>query len=70
MTSCSNAITDNNNMHMKWRLSIRISILIHPHTHTNPFNGSFSGTTRVSRNQKGKTNLDFTEAVGHMQVCT
>jgi len=48
-------------------------------THTHPFNGPFSGTTRVSRNQKGKTNLDFTEAresewqwhqLGHMQVCT
>ena len=43
-----------------------------------PFNGPFSGTTRVSRYQKGKTNLDFTEArdsewqwhqLGHMQVC-
>jgi len=31
-----------------------------PHTHT--FNGSFSWTTQVSRYQKGKTNLDFTEA--------
>jgi len=31
-------------------------------THTHPFNGPFSGTTRVSRYQKGKTNLDFTEA--------
>ena len=46
-------------------------------THT--FNGPFSSTTQVSRYQKGKTNLDFTEArdyewqwhqVGHMQVCT
>ena len=27
-----------------------------------PFNGPLSGTTRVSRYQKGKTNLDFTEA--------
>ena len=26
------------------------------------FNGPFSGTTWVSRYQKGKTNLDFTEA--------
>jgi len=43
-----------------------------------PFDGSFSGTTRVSQYQKGKTNLDFTEArdsdwqwhqLGHMQVC-
>ena len=49
------------------------------HTHTHPFNDPFSGTTRVSRYQKGKTNLDFTEArdsewqwhqLGHMQVCT
>jgi len=49
------------------------------YTHTHPFNGPFSGTTRVSRYQKGKTNLDFTEArdsewpwhqPGHMQVCT
>ena len=47
--------------------------------HTHLFNGPFSGTTRVSRHQKGKTNLDFTEArdsewqwhqLGHMQVCT
>ena len=49
------------------------------HTHTRSFNGHFSGTTRVSRYQKGKTNLDFTGArdsewqwhqLGHMQVCT
>ena len=48
-------------------------------THTKPFNGPLSGTTRVSRYQKGKTNLDFTEArdsewqwhqLGHMQVCS
>ena len=48
-------------------------------THTHPFNGPFSGTTRVSQYQKGKTNLDFTEArdsewqwhqLDHMQVCT
>jgi len=32
------------------------------HTHTHPFNGSFSGTTRVSLYQKGKANLDITEA--------
>ena len=34
----------------------------HTHTHTHTFNGPFSETTRVSRYQKGKTNLDFTEA--------
>jgi len=47
--------------------------------HTHPFNGPLSGTTRVSRYQKGKTSLDFTEArdsewqwlqLVHMQVCT
>ena len=46
---------------------------------THPFNGPFSRTTQVSRYQKGKTNLDFTEArdsewqwhqLEHMQVCT
>ena len=44
-----------------------------------PFNGPFSGTTQVRRYQKGKTNLDFSEArdcewqwhqLCHMQVCT
>ena len=47
--------------------------------HTHPFNGPLSRTARVSRYQKGKTNLDFSEArdsewqwhqLGHMQVCT
>ena len=42
-----------------------------------PFNGPFSGTTQVSQYQKGKTNLDFTEArdsewqwhqLGHMRL--
>ena len=37
-------------------------LLHYTHTHTHPFNGSLSGTTRVSRYQKGKTNLDFTGA--------
>ena len=31
-------------------------------THTHPFNVPLSGTIRVSRYQKGTTNLDFTEA--------
>jgi len=47
-------------------------------THTR-LTALYSGTTWVSRYQKGKTNLDFTEArdserqwhqLGHMQVCT
>jgi len=53
--------------------------LFNTHTHTHAFNGPLSGTTQVSRYQKGKTNLDFTEArdhewqwhqLGHMQVYT
>jgi len=31
-------------------------------THTHPFNGPLSRTNQVSQYQKGKTNLDFTEA--------
>jgi len=47
--------------------------------HTHPFNGPLSGTTRVSRYQKGKTSLDFTGSrdsewqwhqLDHMHVCT
>jgi len=50
---------------------------IDTHTHTR-LTSLFSGTTQVSQYQKGKTNLDFTEArdsewqwhpLGHMQVC-
>jgi len=61
----------------RWRI---ITIThTHTHTHTQTFNGPLSGTTRVSQYQKGKTNLDFTEArdsewpwhhLGHMQACT
>ena len=32
------------------------------HTYKHLFNSPFSGTTHVSRYQKGKTNLDFTAA--------
>jgi len=51
------------------------TLLLHTTTHTR----LKSGTTRVSQYQKGKSNLDFTEArdsewhwhqLGHMQVCT
>jgi len=34
------------------------------HTHTRPFNGAVSRTIWFIRYQKGKTNLDFTEARG------
>jgi len=49
------------------------------YVNTHPFNGPLSGTTQVGLYQKGKTNLDFTEArdsewqwhqLGYMQVCT
>jgi len=49
------------------------------HTHTQPIQRPFSATTQVSRHQKGKTYLDFTEVrdsewqwhqLRHMQVCT
>ena len=61
------------------RTHTRTHARTHTHTHTHTFNGPLSGTTRVSRYQKGKTNLDFTEArdsewqwhpLCHMQVCT
>ena len=53
--------------------------LTNTHTQTHPFNSPLSGTTRLSWYQKGKTNLNFTEArdsewqwhqLGRMQVCT
>jgi len=56
--------------------SMKSSIVL---CYTHPFNGSFSETTQMSRYQKSKTNLNFTEARGsewqwnqlsHMQVCT
>ena len=59
-------VDENHNMHRLYEVT--------HHLHT-----PLSGTTRVSRYQKGKTSLDFTEArdsewqwyqLGHMQVCT
>jgi len=56
-----------------------VSVLQIKQTCTHLFNGPFSGTTRVSQYQKGKTNLGFTEArksewqwhqLGYMKVCT
>jgi len=53
--------------------------VLQTHTYTHPFNGPISRTTQESRYQKGKTNLDFTEArdsewqwnqLDRMQVCT
>ena len=60
-------------------MSMKLGPTQQTHTHTHTLNGPFSGTTQVSRYQKGKTDLDFTEArdsewqlhqLGHMQVCT
>ena len=68
---------ESNRVLLKYML--HLSATIESHTHTHPFNGPLSGTTQVSRYQKGKTNLDFTGArdserqwyqLGHMQVCT
>jgi len=59
-------------------IDLHCKISYNTHTHTHPLNGPLSGTTRVSRYQKGKTNLDFTGArdnewqwhqLGHMQGC-
>jgi len=60
--------------------NINSSTQVHTHARTHiRLTALFSGTTRVSRNQKGKTSLDFTEAgdnewqwhqLGHMQDCT
>ena len=61
-----------------WRAVLVLSRPNHSQ-HTHPFHGPFSGNTQVSWYQKGKTDLDFTEArdsewqwhqLGHMQVCT
>jgi len=62
-------------VHMFWILCIGLVTALHrqetywnsstqanTHTNTHPFNGPFSRTTWVSRYQKGKTNLDLTEA--------
>jgi len=67
--------------HKLWQSlrSFMLAALHRMHTHTHLFNSPLSRTTLVNRYQKGKTNLDFTEArdsewqwhqVGHMQVCT
>jgi len=60
----------------KWCTATKSSVKT---VNTTCLNGPFSRTTWVSRYQKSKTNLDFTEAkdsewqwhyLGHMQVCT
>ena len=49
------------------KLQCACASVVHSHivlslTHTHSFNGPLSRTTRVSRYQKGKTNLDVTES--------
>ena len=70
---CRYHLVNNNNLKPS---TIKLS---NTHTHTQPFIGPLSGTTQVGWSQKGKTNLDFTEArdsewqwqqLGRMQVCT
>jgi len=73
-----NSISLSKRKNGEWDMNIYyLWLIVSEYTH--PFNGPFSGTTRVSRYQKGKTYLDFTEArdsewqwhqLGHMQVCT
>ena len=68
--------------HVSWSLATVTAVFLvddNTHTHTHSFNGPFPGTIQMSRYQKGKTNLDFTEArdsewqwqqLGDMQDCT
>ena len=58
--SCRNA-TDRNEKYLSPHTVTANITGLHSHT-THQFNGPFSRTTRVGRYQKGKTNLDFTEA--------
>jgi len=39
-----------------------MGVKLEMNTYAHPFTGPLSRTTQVSRYQKGKTNLDFTEA--------
>ena len=63
----------------KRSVHVLVTYLLVTGTYIHPLNGTLSGTTQVSRYQKGKTNLDFTGArdsewqwhqLGHMQVGT
>jgi len=82
LTQCYNKFnTTSANAEIKSKRKLNV-VHYAPHItteYTHTFNGPLSRTNRVSRYQKGKTNLDFTEArasewqwhqMGHMQVCT
>jgi len=75
---CSFQFHNHSKLHHNYQLYYHY-YLFASRTHTHPFNGPFSETAWVSQYQKGKTDLDFTEArvsewqwhqLGHMQVCT
>ena len=75
----SNSFTDTLSGKFATKSYLNISPQVKYVATLHPFNGPLSGTTRVSRYQKGKTNLDLTEArdsewqwnpLGRMQVCT
>ena len=77
--SCNNNTIKHSATHTTFLLTLCARTHARTHTRARAFNVPFSGTTRVSRQQKGKTNLDFTEArdsgwqwhqLGRMQVCT
>jgi len=81
LTQCYKFNTTSANAEIKSKRKLNV-VHYAPHItteYTYTFNGPLSRTNRVSRYQKGKTNLDFTEArasewqwhqMGHMQVCT
>jgi len=71
--------TRHSNLGTRWRKNFNVFSWLITTLILHPFNGPLSRTTQVSRYQKGKTNLDFTEVrdsewqwhqPGHMQVCT
>ena len=66
---------------MRLVITVTVATVVRTPTPTqpHPLNDPLFWTARVSRYQKGKTGLDFTEArdsewqwhqLGHMQVCT
>ena len=79
LTHPSYTITDTRYWSVGNQQSPFVRSIMYTHARTHTFNGHFSGTTRVGRYQKGKTNLDFTEArdsewqwhrLGYVRVCT
>ena len=59
---CSNSVSDFALICSFYAPAQKQCIIWPAHTHTRPFNVPLSGTTWISRYEKGKTNLDFTEA--------